>query len=317
MDAGERGAKGALERSLRLGQVRAFNAVVRHGSFSEAARAIGVSQPAVTLQIRGLEEAAGGRVFQRGGAAELTPLGQSLLSDLRTLGHLVDHVEGKLGASRDLMAGSLAVGLCGPFVGMPLVKRYAAAFPNIAISTRLANGKQLIEAVRAQTVDVAVVTLEGPAHDLFNLLLATQRVAILAPSDHRLGARGRIRLAELEAEPLVIRERGSMTRQVFEVGLARIGLRIDPAFEFASREAVKEAVACGLGLGIVLDREAGADRRLITLTIEDAGFTAGEYLICPHSLAGLGPVGAFVETARTLFQPSPEPGCQETVAELS
>lgn len=314
MDSGERGARGALEPSLRLGQVRAFNAVVLHGSFSEAARALGVSQPAVTLQIRGLEEAAGGRLFQRGGAAELTPLGRSLLSDLRTLGHLVDHVEGQLTASRDLMAGSLTVGLCGPFVGMPLIRRFASAYPKIALSVRLANAGQLVEAVAAQSVDVAVVTLEGPAPDLFNLLLTTQRVAILASACHPLAARGRIRLDELRRERIVTREPGSMTRRVFEGGMARAGIIIEPAFEFASREAVKEGVACGLGVGIVLDREAGEDRRLALLAIEDAGFTAGEYLVCPRNLATLGPVGAFVEAARAQFGRADADDCQETVA---
>jgi LysR family transcriptional regulator, low CO2-responsive transcriptional regulator len=288
----------AVERTLRLGQIRAFNAIVLHGSFSDAARALGVSQPAVTMQVRALEEAAGGRLFVRGQPAELTPLGAGLLGDLRTLGHLVDTVEARLAASRDLVGGTLSLGLCGPFVGMPLLGAFLQRHPGVKVNTHLANASHLLEAVQSQRMDLAIVTLPTPTPDLFNLLLATQRVVVAAPAGHPLANVGRIRLERLAAERLITREPGSMTREVFETGLGRAGWSIAPVLELGSREAVKEAVACGLGLGIVLDREFGADRRLAMLAIEDAALTAGEYLVCPPALAGVGAVAAFVALAR-------------------
>ncbi len=287
-----------VERSLRLGHVRAFNAVVQHGSFSEAARMLGVTQPAVTMHVRSLEEAAGGRLFLRGQPAELTALGRAFLAELRTLGHFVDAVEARLAASRDLAIGSLALGLCGPFVGMPLLGAFLRRHPCVGVTTELANASTLLEAVQAQRLDAAIVTLPAPAPDLYNLLLTTQRVAIVAARDHPLAAGGTVRLEQLRAAALITREPGSMTRQVFEAGAAAAGQVLAPALELGSREAVKEAAACGLGLGIVLDREVGDDRRLAVLTIEDAALTAGEYLVCPPALAELGAVGAFVALAR-------------------
>jgi DNA-binding transcriptional LysR family regulator len=290
--------RGIAERSLRLGHVRAFNAVAVHGSFSEAARVLGVTQPAVTMHVRSLEEAAGGRLFLRGQPTELTPLGMSLLAELRTLGHLVDAVEGRLASSRGLASGSLALGLCGPFVGMPVLGAFLERHPRVRVATQLANAGTLLEAVQAQRLDAAVVTLPAPAPELYNLLLTTQRVAIVVHRDHPLAATGTVRLEQLAAARLITREPGSMTRQLFEAGLAAAGCPIPPALELGSREAVKEAAATGLGLGIVLDREIGDDRRLVMLTIEDAALTAGEYLVCPPALAQVGAVGAFVATAR-------------------
>lgn len=296
---GSSASTGGADRTLRLGQVRAFCAVLRHGSFSEAARALGVTQPAITAQIRGLEDLSGGRLFNRGaGAVELTPLGRETAGLFKALQQNADELEARLGGLRGLAGAMLSVGLCAPHIAMPLLARFAAAHPGVRLSTQIGNSSELTEQVRGHLLDIAIVTLSAPATDLFNLRLATQRVAIAAPAAHPLSKRGIVRLADLVEHGLVTREDGSMTRRLFEEGVARAGLTIPPRWEFGSREAVKEAVAQGLGLGIVLEAEFGCDQRLALLQIEDADFTAAEYLVCPRSLLSFGTVAAFVEVAR-------------------
>jgi len=297
---------GASEPALRFAHVRAFNAVVEHRSFTDAARALGVSQPAITTQIRGLEMLVGGRLFMRGAAeTTLTELGRSLTAPMRTLHHALTDAERSVLRAETLDSGVLSVGICGPYLLMPLIGAFAQRHPGVRLLTTFGNSESLIEGVREQRLDLAAVTLTDPASGLFSVLLATQQVVLAAPNDHRLASRGRIRLADLERERIITREEGSMTRRVFEEGLARAGVVAEPAFEFASREAVKEAVACGLGLGIVLDREFGCDSRLTMLTFEDASFTAGEYVVTTPALAGLGMVREFIALAR---QSAPEEG---------
>jgi LysR family transcriptional regulator, low CO2-responsive transcriptional regulator len=303
MDEIEPTARSMAERGLRFVQVRAFNAVVVHGNFSEAARALGLTQPAITAQIRSLEELAGSRLFHRGAAqSQLTELGRALVGPLRSLHHTLADAEDQLTASRELRRGILSIGICGPYLVLPLLGKFVRDHPGVRVTTRFGNSHELIESVREHRLDLATVTLTAPAPELFNLLLATQHLVLAAPRDHPLAPLGRIRLELLQQEAVIIREVGSMTRQVFEDGLSRAGVSIAPAWEFGTREAVKEAAACGLGLGIVLDREFGHDSRLVKLTIEDASFTAGEYLISPPSLAELGAVRAFIEVARTMSE---------------
>jgi LysR family transcriptional regulator, low CO2-responsive transcriptional regulator len=306
MDDVEPSLRSMAERGLRFVQVRAFNAVVVHGNFSEAARALGLTQPAITAQIRSLEELAGSRLFHRGAAqTQLTELGRAFVAPLRGLHHTLADVEDRLSDSRDLRRGILSIGVCGPYLVLPLLGRFVRDHPGVRVTTRFGNSDELIATVREHRLDLAAVTLPAPAPELFNLLLATQHLVLAAPRNHSLAPVGRIRLEVLQHEPVITREIGSMTRQVFEDGLSRAGVSIDPAWEFGTREAVKEAAACGLGLGIVLDREFGHDSRLVKLTIEDASFTAGEYLISPPSLAELGSVRAFIEIARTMIDVLP------------
>jgi aminoethylphosphonate catabolism LysR family transcriptional regulator len=306
MDDVEPTVRSMTERGLRFVQVRAFNAVVVHGNFSEAARALGLTQPAITAQIRSLEEIAGSRLFHRGAAqTQLTELGRALVEPLRSLHHALADAEDRLAASRELRQGILSVGICGPYLVLPLLGSFARDHPGVRITTRFGNSNELIDGVREHRLDLAAVTLVAPAPELFNLLLATQRLVLAAPRDHPLAPDGRIRLEVLQQEAVITREAGSMTRQIFEDGLGRAGVSLTPAWEFGTREAVKEAAAYGLGLGIVLDHEFGHDSRLVKLTIEDASFTAGEYLISPPSLAELGAVRAFIDAARHMIDELP------------
>lgn len=308
----------AGDTTLRLGQVRAFAAVVAHGSFTEAARALGLTQPAVTAQIRTLEALAGGPLFVRGPShAHLTELGRTLGGPLRTLQHALAQAESEVAAAGRLERGALSLGVCGPYLVMPLIGAFARRHPGVRVSTTFGNSRDLVEAVREQRLDLAAVTAVAPPPELFNLLIATQRLVFAAPRDHPLAARGRIRLDALRGERIITREPGSMTRRIFEEGLRRAGVEIAPTFEFASREALKEAAACGLGIGVVLDREFGRDDRLAALEIEDASFTAGEYLVSTPALAALGAVRAFLDMARERSAPhsAKADGSQKTFAE--
>ena len=114
------------------------------------------------------------------------------------------------------------------------------------------------------------------------------------PADHPWAKRTSIEISELAGQPFVLREEGSMTRQIFQSALQRAAVEVDERFAFSSREAVKEAVANGLGLGVVLDKELGNDSRLVGLRISDAALVAGEYLIANPEISELGAVRAFI-----------------------
>lgn len=284
---------------MNFAQLRAFYAVAQHGTFSAAAQALSVSQPAVTQHVRALEEAIGNRLFhRRGSGVELTSDGVDLLPHIHQIIKGLEDVAARIEGGKELRTGHLTVGLCSPHVAMPLIRRFRMTRPGIHIETRMSNTSTLLDLVSQQRVDVAVVTLTEPRDDLYCHRLVGQEVLVVVPAHHRWSGREAIDIDELQDQPFILREAGSMTRQIFERALADKNIRIRPELVLASREAVKEAVANDLGLGIVLDKELGNDERLVGLRIAGASVAANEYLIAHPEVSDLGAVREFISLAQ-------------------
>jgi DNA-binding transcriptional LysR family regulator len=105
-------------------------------------------------------------------------------------------------------------------------------------------------------------------------------IVLMMPADHEWAGRGSIDISELRDKPLVLREKGSATRRSFEAALSEAGIAPEIALEIGSREAVREAVAVDLGLGVIQEPEFGHDPRIARAEIAGADITAGEYIIC-------------------------------------
>lgn len=287
---------------MNFAQLRAFQAIATHRTFSEAAQALGVSQPAITQHVKALEEAVGARLFLRTGAGiELTPDARDLLPRVRQVMLMLDDIGARMDEGRTLNAGYLALGLCAPYVAMPILERFTALHPGIRLDVRLENSSVLLDLVAQQRVDVAIATLEAPHPDFACDRLLSQEVLLLVHDGHPWWGRDKVDLADVTHQRLVLREAGSMTRHLFEAALARRGLAIAPHLVLGSREAVKEAVAAKIGLGIVLNRELGCDPRLHALAIEGAPARADEYLVTRREIRPLGAVAAFAAVASAVF----------------
>lgn len=290
---------------MNFAQLRAFHAVATHRTFSQAAQALGVSQSAITQHVKALEDAVGARLFLRTTAGiELTPDARDLMPRVRQVMLMLDDIGARMDDGRALNAGHLAVGLCAPYVAMPLLERFTAQHPGVRLDVRLENSSSLLDLVAQHRVDVAIATLRAPHPDFACDHLLDQSVMILVHADHPWWERASVTAGELRDQRFVLREPGSMTRQLFEDALARHAIAIPPHLALGSREAMKEAVAAGIGIGIVLDRELGFDPRLRALAISDADTMAGEYLVTRRENRNLGAVAAFTTMAREVFSPS-------------
>lgn len=280
-------------------QMRAFNAVVRYGSIAAAAQHLGVSKPAVTQQIRALEETLGVRLFHRkGNALEISASGRRFVEPAQVMARVLEEIEDLAARTAGNDEGELRIGACAPFVLVPIIAAYAQRYPGMRTRTELGNSQTLAAKVQDHELDVAIATLREPPADFHSLRLATQSVRAVVCADHRWASRRHIKLADLTGEPCIMRERGSMTRSLVEEAAAIAGIKLATRLELGSREAVKEAVAAALGVGFVLDREVGRDPAFVSLEILGAGLTAGEYLYCHRDLAGIGAIKAFIDVAR-------------------
>jgi DNA-binding transcriptional LysR family regulator len=237
-------------------RLKVFRTVVQHLNFRRAAEELCLSQPAVTLQIKALEEELGVQLFDRSSARiALTPAGRTLLQYVRRIEKLTAEARGKLAAFAGEQRGELRLG-ASLTIAQYILPRVLGAFrqehplARPVILTR--NTEQVLEALAAR--EVALGLIEGPAlrRDVRTEVFLQDEIVLIVPPGHEWNERGAIEPEELLQERLLLRERGSGTRRVAEAALQKAGLnfrRLKVAMEFDSTEGIIAAVEAGLGVG--------------------------------------------------------------------
>ncbi len=277
-------------------QLRAFHAVATEGSFTKAARALGVSQPAVTIQIKALEEAYGSALLlRRGHKVSLTELGSGLRDVTRRIFGLEQEAEELLTAASQLRAGHLKVGADGPYFVMGLLAAFIGRYPGVRVTVAMGNSETVVRDLLEYRTDVAVLASVGDDRRFHAIPYCRQPVVVFVPRDHEWAGRASIALADLDGRPMVLREVGSTTRRILEEALAANGVEPRIVMEIGSREALREAVAAGLGIGVVSLAELGSDDRLHALPISDATLESWEYVLCLKDRRNLRTVQAFLD----------------------
>ena len=286
---------------MNYAQLRAFYAVAREGGFTKAARALNVTQPTVSGQVKALEEDYGVRLFERRGRrVETTPLGRELLETARRMFDLEEEAHEVLAAARDLKRGHLRVGADGPYHVIPALAAFNQRYPGIDVSLRMGNSDEVLRDLLDYASDVAVLANVAADPRLLAMPLRRDSLVIFVARNHPLARRSAVRLKELDGQAMVMREVGSATRRIFEEALAESGIEPRSVMQMDGRESVREAVAAGLGLGVVSEAEFIADRRLKMLRVNGARLTMTEYVVCLSERRKLGAVRAFLELAGKL-----------------
>ena len=284
---------------MNYAQLRAFHAVASAGSYTRASQMLNVTQPTLSGQVKGLEEAYGLRLFQkRGRGVELTDLGRRLLEVTRRFFGLEAEAEQLLAGARGLSAGQLRVGADAPTHVMPLLAAFSRRHPGVRLSISFGNSGKVLEDLFARRSEIAVLAdLPGDPR-ILALPLRKDRLVAFVERGHAWARRRGIRIEEVAGKRLVLREPGSTTRAIFEAALASRGIAPGEILEIGSREAVREAVAAGLGIGVVFESEFGRDPRLHALALRDATLEAVEYAACLQDRRAVRVVRAFFDLAR-------------------
>lgn len=272
-------------------QLRTFVAVVEHGSFSEAARALGVSQPAVTMQIQSLEGALGATLLDRRyRRVDLTEAGRTLLPHARRVLTQIEEAADEIAALSGTVTGRLTIAASttpGVYVIPRLLGEFISANPEVGVTIEVHDTAAVVEAVESGRAHIGMTgaTVRG-ARATFEELGRDELLLICAPK-HRLAAAKGVALADLADEAWVLRESGSGTRQVSERLLADHGL--DPeelrvAVELGTGEAIISAIEGGLGVAVLSRHVAAKALELGSVVAVDAkGLPATRpfYLVTP------------------------------------
>jgi LysR family transcriptional regulator, low CO2-responsive transcriptional regulator len=281
---------------MNYAQLRAFHSVAAAGSFTKAADMLHVTQPTLSAQVKALEETYGVELFERRGRGiAATDLGRHLLEITRRYFNLESEAEELLSATRGLTRGHLRVGADAPYHVMGALAAFNRRYPKLTLSLSIGNSAELLQDLLEHRSDIAILADVPGDPRLHALPLRRDRLIGFVPRQHALARKGRIEAARLAAHRLVLREPGSTTRHLFETAMARAGHDLGEVLEIGSREAVREAVAAGLGIGIVSESEFGEDRRLKPLRLAGIDVAMTEYVVCLAERRELRLVRAFLE----------------------
>ena len=293
---------------MRLAHLRSFFAVARHRGFTAGARALHVSQPTVTAQVRALEETYAIELFtRRGRNVALTAAGEALYGIAERIFEQEEEALALLQNTGELRAGRLRVGAVGPYHVMEMLAAFHARHPAIDLAVSLGNSEQIVAGLLDRSTDVAV--LAQYAHDarLHFVPFRSHRVVLFVPKGHRLARRRGVRLAELASEPMIVREPGSTTRKAMEDALRNAGVSPPIAMEIGSREAVREAVIRGLGIAAVSEIEFVPNPRLQMVPILDADVETHAHVACLIERRDARVVAAFYDVVHALLATSRRP----------
>lgn len=282
-------------------QLITFATVAEHGNISHAAAALHLSQPAVSGQLKLLQEAFGEPLYQRAGrGVRLTAAGEQLLGHAQRLRETFLQAQALRDAMRGMERGTLRIGASttpASYLLPYLIADFHARYPDIAITTTHGNTAEIVAALGE--LDIALI--EGPPGQ--ELPLGTSvtawredEIVAIVPSGHPLADGAQVQtLQALGAYPLVLRESGSGVRQLVERAFAWEGVPMRVALEIAGVEGVKEAVRAGMGIGFVSAMSIRhEDSALYRLGIAPQPLTRRFSILMPHAATPSRAAGRFM-----------------------
>jgi LysR family transcriptional regulator, low CO2-responsive transcriptional regulator len=262
-------------KNATLRQIKTFETVARRLSFSRAAGELNLSPPAVSVQIKHLEEQAGVALFEQvGKKIYLTSAGREMLRYSQTIIRCFKEAEETFAKIKSGRGGAVKFGIIssGIYFFPKLVAEFASINYGIEPQLSVENRDELLHRLEDNRIDIAV-TVGAPADArLMSEPFAPHSFVIVAPPSHRLIGKPGVPLSELENERFIVRERGSDTRNELEQCVSG-KFELKAPVEFRNTEAIKHAVIAGMGISFVSANTVDLEVRAGMLSVLDvAGF---------------------------------------------
>jgi len=235
-------------------QLRLFLALADTGSVSGAARATHVTQPTASMQLRELTESVGMPLYEViSRRVHLTAVGRDLAETVRRITGEWDGFAQRIDALQGLTRGrlSIAVVSTAKYFVPRILGTFCTRYPEIDAALTVLNRDGVVERLQQNLDDLYIMSQPPADMELEDRVFLANPLVLIAPLGHPLEGAARVTSSELARESFVMRERGSGTRMACERHFRQVGIRPRIRLELGSNEAVKQAVAGGLGLGVV------------------------------------------------------------------
>lgn len=259
---------------LTFRQIKVFQAVAHHLSYTQAAQALHLSQPAVSMQIKQMEENIGLPLFeQMGKKIYLTEAGLEMSHYCRTISEQLEEASEVIEQLKGVKKGKLKISVASTanYFATRLLAAFTRRHAGTSFSLDVTNRETLLRQLEQNECDLVIMGKPPEQMELAVLPFMDNPLVVIAPPGHPLVGEKNIKLERLQQETFVVREQGSGTRIAMERFFSEHGVQLNTGMEMTSNEAIKQAVEAGLGLGIVsihtMELELEAER-LVTLDIE-------------------------------------------------
>ena len=235
-------------------QLKVFAAVARHLSFTRAAKELHLSQPAVSMQIKQLEDSAGISLFEQiGKKTYLTEAGREMFHYSRSIAQQLVEIEEVLEQLKAVSRGHLTIAVASTanYFATRLLAAFTKAHDGISFSLDVTNRESLLRQLEQNECDLVIMGKPPETMELITEAFMENPLVVIAPPEHPLAGKRHISMQRLQEETFVVREFGSGTRIAMERFFDDQGFQLKTGMEMTSNEAIKQAVEAGLGLGIV------------------------------------------------------------------
>jgi len=291
---------------MLLDQLKALHAVVKYGGFERATESLRLSQPAISIRIKELEKHLGVELFNRlGRRVRLTDAGRVVEEYTNRLMIVLSEMNQAIDELKGLQRGQLRCGALTTIAIHLLPKalvQFKKRFPGIEVKLLVGSTAESERKILADELDIGLVagTIKNPGNfKIFHYL--TDEFVLITPIDHPLAKFHRVSLKQIVNFPLILREKGSLPRSTIDEGFRAAGIPYRCTMEIATSEALKRAVAEGLGCSIVslysiqMERKAGA---LAHVRISGAPIKRELRAIIHKDKSILGPIRPFLKLLR-------------------
>lgn len=263
-------------KNATLRQLKVFEAAARHLSYSRAAEELHLTQPAVSIQVRQLQNHAGLPLFEQlGKRVYLTPAGHEMLQFSRAVIEQFREAEETLAALRGIRGGRLNIAVisAGDYFFPRLLAEFCRRHPGVKVELTVNNREEVLRQLSENTTDLAILLRPPEGVDTVSVQFAPQPQVIVAAPAHPLAGRRSLSLQALEQEQFIARELGSDTRISMEEAFAERRFKPRISMEIKSFETIKQAVMAGMGVSFLSTHTIGLELQLGRLAVLDiAGF---------------------------------------------
>ncbi len=263
-----------LAQRLTLRQLRALVAVADSGSFTAAAHLLHITQPAVSMQLKELEEIVGEVLVDGRRQIHLTSAGEILVRQARIALDALEFAELQLKAQRDVPAGTIEVAAIttSEYFVPYLLAEFGRRYPDVSFRLTVGNREVVHKMLREQRADIAITGEPPSGLPLRRIPFAPHPLSFVAAPDHPLAGRERIAPTALAGERLLLREQGSGTRAHLERFLRAHSVKAVRADEMGSNETLKQAAMAGMGIAFLSHQALAMElsaARLVRLNVVD------------------------------------------------
>jgi len=281
--------------------LEAFHIVATSGGFTRAAEILHVGQPTISSHVKSLEGYFRVELFYRHGrTVELTPTGEALVTITRGMYGHQNEALALLRAERQLESGELLLNAVGPFDVMEILDVFRQKYPAITTQVSIQFEDEILEGLRNFDFDIGILGREVENPEFHCEFYNQHKVLVIAPVDHPLAKRQKLLLKDLQGQDAILRPGFSTTRQAFDKALEMENVSVNTVMEINSREAAREAVLRGFGIGVVSETEYAPSPKICVLPIHKAPMHTRAYLVCLKERLDRPLIDAYYQTARNI-----------------